>query len=49
MVLKDKSYLYKKYKDFNEYIIAKRDKRIEDLAFQKEQNKVLERVRQREC
>jgi hypothetical protein len=46
IIFKNKSNLYKKHKDFNDYVVAWRDKRINDLELQK-QDKIVERVRQR--
>ncbi len=45
--LKDKSNLYKKHKDLNEYLIARRDKRILDMKLQREDKELLERFRER--
>ena len=47
VVYKNKSNLFKKHKDFNDYIIARRDKKLQDLELQKE-DRVIERVRQRD-
>lgn len=47
IIFKTKSNMYKKYKDFNDYILARRDKKIQDIELLKN-DRVLERIRQRE-
>jgi len=46
--VKDKSNLYSKHKDLNDYLIFLRDKKVQDLQYQRENNEILERVRERE-
>ena len=47
IIFKTKSNMYKKHKDFNDWIVARQDKKLKDLELQKS-DKVLERVRQRD-
>ena len=47
IIFKNKSNLFKKHKDFNDYIIARRDKKVQELQHYKS-HEALERVRQRD-